>query len=498
MSKSEYIIYIDPVSSVQMEYKNGISNRVKEISKDCFLCSRVKHKNILTHTFKTRSDILDEELETDIEIEMYENAGLDINKQYKIDYIKKKLDYEESYLVECFAVKEEQIIEQMKPILKYSKHIDFIANPFLVFSTFYDNKIISGKNDIFVYLGKNEAFLSVYKDGGYISSASLKTLSDMLSSLQEDGHDLEISDLENILKEKGLEQSSYKEEEVPVYSFINHFFLEMFSKINNIAMHNRSIFGFDTIERIFFSTDLGKTKGLKLFLTQLDMNSVELKDFNLFKQKKEDFFYENIVASYCFDKFKNQDNTHNLTIFQKLPSWYKTEAGKFVLFFIFLLSIFSSILIYYYINIDILTNRYNKLDHQYKIIKTANRKLQLKIDSVKKQIYLNNMIIKKDINKLQNISKTVDKLIYMKSKNEKSITMLLIINHYLKKYKLRLQSIEQTGNNKVVLMIVANYNKRDLIAKFMKDLIGYGFIKVDSNEIKLNQKTYISKIEIVK
>ena len=46
--------------------------------------------------------------------------------------------------------------------------------------------------------------------------------------------------------------------------------------------------------------------------------------------------------------------------------------------------------------------------------------------------------------------------------------------------------------------IIAEYRKRDNIAKFMEDLIDNGFIGITTDEIKSDKDIYISIIEIKK
>ena len=44
--------------------------------------------------------------------------------------------------------------------------------------------------------------------------------------------------------------------------------------------------------------------------------------------------------------------------------------------------------------------------------------------------------------------------------------------------------------------VKSDYNNRDNISKFLKSLISKGFVNVTTDEIKLDDDKYISKIEI--
>ncbi len=100
--------------------------------------------------------------------------------------------------------------------------------------------------------------------------------------------------------------------------------------------------------------------------------------------------------------------------------------------------------------------------------------------------------------KLSNLDKSIDELVKLTSTEKKSYKTILLLDKYLKKYDLSLDNFEQKGDKSIVLNIIAKYNKRNAIAKFMKDLIEKGFVEVSTKEIKLDDNYYISKIEIEK
>ena len=70
---------------------------------------------------------------------------------------KKKLDFEESVLIEAFAIEIERITNFLSSVLKKTKYIDFLAVPFLAFSTLYKSKIIAPKNDLFIFMNVHES-----------------------------------------------------------------------------------------------------------------------------------------------------------------------------------------------------------------------------------------------------------------------------------------------------------------------------------------------------
>ena len=491
------IIYIDPFSDTRLSFAKDHIEVAKEYKKS-FIGSRVSFDSIITYSFKASKTISDENLKATAEIKMYEEAGLDLEKKYKIDYIKKELDYEESFLIECVAVNLTDIEPVLDPILKKTGYIDFLSIPFLVFSTLYQNKILSAKNDIFVYISDNEAFLSIYKNTKYISSISLTTLSEIQNIIKNDYKDISLAQIKETLKTKGFDESKYQDDEAGLINVLKNVFSDMMSRINNTAMHNRSIFGFDKMDRIFFSINEDRVKGLREFIISLGYENIEIRDFNLLKNTPGKHFYNTIAASYVYDKYTLNDNSNNLSTFERLPPFYQRDVGKLSLFVIVVFLISFAYPAYLYLQTNILQKQKIELQNRYDKLKRVTDNIKSQLINTKKQIRANKILISKQNTKISNINKGVDELSSLKTKEKRSSTMILQVNKYLQKYKLSLKSIKEAGSNKMTIEIIASYAKRDTIAKFMKDLIKIGFVEVSTSEIKLDKNYYISKIEIIK
>ena len=495
MAKEDNIVYTDPSSKVFAKVGKNSFDVIKTFKKE-FIGTRVLFDRLITHSFKISSTISQEELDVQVEINMYEDLGLDTQKQYKIDYIKKKLDYEESYIIEAFAFEIDEVKKDFDFILKKHNYIDFVAAPNLVFKTLYHNKILSPKQDIFVYLGENESFFAIYKDGNYLSSSSLINISQISKSI--DAKDIKNEKLLDILSHKGLVASLYSQEEIYIYEALNQTFLDIFSKINNIAMHNRSIFGFDGIDRIFFSTPKGRIKGLKEFVVNFSGDTIELRDFNLFKQKRDDLFLERVAASYIYDKYIENDDEDNLTFLEKIPPFYKTTFGKYLIFLAVVLFLSSIYPLYLYQKIDTLKKEYTVISAKYNKISKQVQSIKSKINKIKNKLKNSKKVKKAQDRELMNISNTIEQLLDMKSKKRSYTSTILQITDVLKKYNLSLSDFKEYKNNQVILQIVAKNSKRDNIAKFMRDLKDMGFVEVSTKEIKLDKEYYISQIEIAK
>ncbi len=495
MAKNQLIQYVHPIELSTLSY-DGMHFKSLKTKENLYTVSRVLYDDITVYSFKIPTTSANDDLNSLVEIKMYEDAGLDVNKLYKITYITKELDFDEMCLIEAFAIELDTLKTVFKKTVKKVKYIDFLALPFFAYTTFYTNKILTPKNDVFAYVGDDEAFLSFYKDGSYISTKSILSLNEIVKKLNAQDIKIDLKKLKDTLLNKGFKQELYEKIDSELFVSLESLFSDILTKINNVAMHNRSVFNFDSIDRIFFSTRQGRVKGLKEFAINFGFKEVKILDFNLFREKHAGDFLGHIVASYGFDKYMQKSDLQNVTIFKKPPSFLTTQTGKLTLLIIGVIAILFAIFAYFYI-LD------QDLQNQKAVLETKYQAIQKKAKIYKKEIrFETNQIkaVKKEIKKqdlvYENIKASVLKLESMKGKDNNYINFLASINSLLQKYGLKAKSIEQKGRTKMTIEVLSNYGDRDKIAKFLKALIKNGFVNVKTDEIKLDENKYISKIEI--
>ncbi len=495
MASKKSIQYINPTDLSLSVYdgKNFQNNSKRE---KLYTVSRVFYKDIILYSFKIPKSQADEDLSITVEMRMYEEAGLDVNKTYQITHLVKDLEFDDMYLVEVFAIDTDILKETFEKPIKKVKYIDYLALPFFAFETFYKNKILTTKNDVFVYIGDDEGFFCFYKDGKYISTKSTYSLEEILEKLNDKGIEIDFDKLSEILLKKGLDSKLYDSIDGDIFLELESIFSDILTKINNVALHNRNIFAFEKIDRLFFSTKYGRVKGFKEFVSGFGFNDVEIFDFNLFKQKQENNFLDTIVCSFGFDRYTDNSNAQNITIFQRPPSFMTTRTGKLVLWLVIFISILAAIYTYAYIDIknlqeqrDILESKFQKIEKRARLYRKEIKKENNEIKEVKKGLSREDIVFK-------NIDFGVSELENLKGRDNRYIKFLKSVNLLLGKYRLKASKIEQSGRTKMVVDVVSGYKNRDDISKFLKALIKEGFLNVTTKEIKLDDNRYISEIEI--
>jgi hypothetical protein len=496
MASHSNILYFDPCSEITLSYDGKEFIRDATVLKNSFLASRVLYDDMISHSFKVPKESSKEEINSLVELKMYEEAGLDLQKEYKLTHVVKELEFDDMLLIESFAIEKTTTQKRVEKVLESTNYIDFLAIPFLSFSTLYKNKIIAPKNDVFVYIEENEAFLTIYKDGYFLSTKSLMNFNDMIKSLQKNAIEIDLDSLCEILATKGLDASSYVEGESDLFNALENIFAELFTKINNVIIHSRSIFGFEKIDRLFFSTHFGRIRGLKETSLNFFSSDLRLMDFNLFKQKVQENFFERILASYAFDIAQKEPLEHDITFFKKEPPFLKTRAGQFLLFtlcFFLLIALYPAYLVY---DISSLKTQEMLLSKQVNTINKNTKKIRNRIKNVQNEIALLDKEVKTQENRKQKITTSIKEIYHLKSNQQEVTDFFVKVNNLLAKYSLYTRSIELKDIHTMKIEVYTSFETRDKIAKFMKDLLVLGFTDVNTKEIKLNDRYYISLVEI--
>ena len=488
------INFIDLHHEKHFSFSDGNCNALELKNKKHTIGARLNFNDIITHNFKLDKQLSPQELLVTSELKMYDEIGLDASKVHKISYETKKASAGELKLVESFAIDKLAIEEKYQKSFSLVKHIDFLAIPFLVFETLYKNDILTKKNDLFIMIGEEEAFYTFYKEGEYVTSKKTLSLSDMVKELENLNILTDVDKLKALLLQKGLSKENYDLHEYDVYDYIQKTFENFFSKTHNIAIHNRNVYGFTQVDRIFFSLDNQLIPGIEELASTLFVDAT-FQALNFFSTKDINAL-DTITASYIQDKLASAENAHNFTLFTKKAPFYKSEIGKLALTACASLMIISSYPVYQQYQIDSIEEENIVLKEQLTLLTKTSKKLksrQKKIDTEIKTAKKQQKKINDDFHKLQNVANS---LLALKSKDSKYTPMFLTINNLLKKYKLSVENVKQVDKGAMDFEIYSIENKRDTIAKFMSALLSEGYTSVTSNEIKLSSPIYKSIITV--
>jgi hypothetical protein len=451
----------------------------KELKKEKGIYTSIIYfKDIFNHTFKLPKDLSEEELIIKAEETVFNEATLDLTKEYKINYKFQK--YEDYYLVDAFIVEVDKLKEEFSELLKIFKYIDFIGAAPFVFEEYYNLSNIQPQIDVFIFFTPKDSFIVGYKNKEFVFVKSLDKFS--LLSLQTK---LSEENLIKLLEEKGLDKSLYEDEEL--FNQINNFFSQFFMKVNNLINYSKNFYNLNEINRIFFYSNVEIKNIIETYENFWNLSGIEFKKFEL--QSEYDPF-EYCATVYNAKNYLNEEV--NFSVFLRPPKFYKTEVGKLGIFSILVLFLILSDALYKYMVISSQEKEIVKLKHmvdrkekKLKFIKIYIEKYKKKIQKEKQKII--------DINRqINDIAEKIDYLYKVKTKKPLYNEIVDIIN-FLNKNDLKIIELKKDGVN-YNLIIKSNVDNAKLIAAFVKYLLSIGYKNVYSDKIINKKGFYITKI----
>ncbi len=442
--------------------------------------SSLGYNHILNINFKLPKSIEKDMLEIEAEKYIYTEDSLDYTKEYKINYVFK--EYDDYYNVEAFVVEINVLKRIYEKFLHIYKHIDFISAKPLIFKNYYDIVNLEPKNDAFIYLDENEAFLSCFEKGEFVFVKSITKLSTLIKQL-----DISIEELKTILSEKGLNEENYEDEEKEKFELIESFFSQFFMKVSNLINYSINYYGFEKIDRIFFYSSFEIKDLYEHYTNFWDLSGIKFEKYDV-KSEYDAFDY---TAS-IYNSMHCENENENFSIFPRPIPFYKTKIGIIALLTAACFSVIGADAYF----------KYQTISKQQKIILTIKKKIaknKRKSDMLKKVIteYQKNINTIKQQNEalqeqIKNISQKIAFLKEIQKKAPIANEMANLINK-LKQYKLKLLSFNKK-NFHTDIILISKFRNSSNIAKLMKDLYDLGYKNIVLTEIENNEGIYISKV----
>jgi hypothetical protein len=333
------IVTIDPYSTTSYTFD---SNEMREndlrkssFKNSSFFISYVMTKDIVSGTLEISRSIPESDLKDALEIKAYEDLGLDSSINYKINYIETaaSANDQKNYIYDVFAINSDILTQNFMPLRKKISYVDYItAAPFLI-GALYKKGIIDqhGGAECFIYFQKNDAFLTLYQNGHYLYSKSLRyslrEINERFCSLL--GERIDEETFFSMLKKDGLNTTDIKYQQ----QFMK-LFGEIFLYINDISVYAKRYCNISQIARVYIGTDIGIIFGMNEYaksymgIEALDFN------FNISINSRENYIDQMHVmmalAAQIYAESDEDSTTANFTIFKRPDPLSKRPAGKFL------------------------------------------------------------------------------------------------------------------------------------------------------------------------
>jgi len=449
---------------------------------------------IHSHTFKIPIGTGEEKIATMVEITMFEEGGLDLEKEYAIAYVKHPLDFESSWLIEAFAVAHDRLHEMYDAAAGVSGHIDLLAIPYLVYEALYAYDKADAKSvELFLFIGDETSYAVLCKEGRYITHRRLPSLESIALKAQ-----VSVEALKESLRQRGLEKEKYGPDESLLVATVQDAFANIVERVAQTVNHKRGIFGIGNVDAILIDFEQETIPGLWELFDSYGFSESRKGALTCCETLEPRMQHRGIEALYLLAAAQGKIEAPNLTIFEKRPGFFRSHTGKFVISVGIASLLTVGLGLFEQMELDTLETRRSDLQIRLMDVQKKSkyfRKKLLEERAMRKSV---SEKLKATKQAIMAFDEAADTMMLIKASKAKRQTMMRDVVQTLQKYGLSAKSMEQNGSKSMEVDILTSYARRDRIAKFMKELVEKGYESVGTKAIRLDEDVYESRVEIVR
>ncbi|BCD60282.1 MULTISPECIES: hypothetical protein [unclassified Nitratiruptor] len=502
MERKEYkkIVGIDPYFRKYFVFDNH-KNEIRlyndvRTSKNDIHTSYFLTKDTIISNIKVSRNVPQEDLEDILTTKAYDELELDPTAEYKISFLELPTDlHSKEREFQLFITEYATLHDTYDEYIEKLGYLDFIFPvPYLLKTLYTKEILVDYETHLFIYFQNSDAFLTIYKNGHFVYTKSLKFsfayMAERLTELK--GSEVTIEELIANLSTYGLRLSDY--EELQYYMQI---FSELFMHINDILIYAKKSFDIENIDKIFISSDIGLIQGIEEYAqTYLGQKAYDFDfDYGIHVADPSVTHIHLLTVLTTQDCLEEEEECVNFTIFERPPALWKRPSGKLIMAIAASLVLGFSYPIYnysmaykYQIEKLLLQKKYAKihakrvsLESQINHIKNEIKKVDQQIQAVTRHLH----------EKEQSLKRIFDKKVHY---SMKAVTIADFAQN-IKKHKLHLLELNNT-NKEFNLLVTAADDKR--ITEFIKDITNNASSKYDitTKDINKTKGLYMSSLKV--
>ena len=381
------IVTLDPYEYEGFRFSNSNVDTLslsKNILKRDFFISYIEYKDIITATINISRTIDDEDIENNISIKIYEELSLDPAIDYKIVYFESNVEKEDR-IFNVFIATNETINKIFKNISKRVPFIDYVVVEPLLYSAIYKKGLLpSTQSDCFLTFRADEAFISIYVNGEYLTSRGLRYTLNYLKDkfIEQSGERVSLESFLDILKTRGLLDSN---EEGFSYD-LNTVFEDYIFYVNDTINVVNRIYGIN-IKNIYIDCDYKIERFEKFINTKLGTNATKLNTSTVINSKNLAISERyNIMALYAnFYKKEAFNADFNFSNLLRPDPFTKRKSGKFILTCAAAFCLSMSYPLYNYIAGSILEADSQRLSDELDVLNAQAAQIRSTLERLKKE-----------------------------------------------------------------------------------------------------------------
>ncbi len=463
-------------------------------AKRSFCGAVVPSEEIRSHTFKIPAGSDESKLDTLVEITMFEEGGLDLQKEYVIAYVRHTLDFDSSWLIEAFAVERERLKERFGKIASRTGHLDVLAVPFTVYEALYAfDKADDRAIDLFLHLSEEASFAVLCKEGKYIAHRNLPSLASLAAKAN-----VSVEVVREALRERGLESERYGADERLLIETLQEAFLKIVERVAQTVNHKRGIFGIKKVDSLLLDFGQSLIPGLWELFDGYGFEESRKGAMSCCEGLDPAMQHRGLEALYMLAVKEGKIDGVNLTIFEKRPGFLQTHTGRFVS----ILAAGALLTVGYAVfkerELATLEERYLQLDGELSTLRQKAAALRKAVSKERGGLEEARRRLDESREKIMAFDETADAALLIEESKIRRRRMVRDVDRALARYALAATSMEQNGSKRMEVEILSDYGRRDRIAKFIKALIEMGYRSVETEAIRLDERLYSSRVEIVR
>jgi len=492
MEKKE-ICFVADHDLLRFDGENFAPQKPKECKKR-YVAAVVPVDLLRSHTFKLPLSTSEEKLRTLVEIRMYEEGGLDVETEYVIDFVKYPLEFDDSYLIEAYAVEVEKLEALYKEPAAKIGHIDLIAVPYFIYEGLYAFDLFESSNvDLFLRFGSGGCYAVLCKDGRTIAVRVLPGV---------EGAALKAKVTADVLLqtvgEKGVDEKLYTSDERAIYVAVAEWMAAVAERTAQTVNHKRGIFSFTRVDTIFLDFEGREIPGLWELLDGYGFAQSRKGALLCCERIDASLRHEAVAALYASAAAEERIKALNLTVFEKEPSLWSSHAGKLLAGIITALLLTLATGGYLTSQLKQLRAKEGELHRQYGRIEAQTKGLRKKLTMLRKRRQALQKESDQYRRRIDMYDEAVDVMALIFESKKQRWKMFKDVDIALRRYGLMAASMEQNGSKSITVDLLTPFEQRENIARFMKRLIAKGYQHVQTRRIQLDKTIYRSRVEIVR
>ncbi len=489
------VVTIDIYSQKFYRFESGsfeLVRKLKANKKDRYI-SYIANSDLIIEPMDISSHIPDDEIENVIIDKVYDELRLDTAVEYGVYPVKiggdGSLDKYQTIIIDKSSIK-----EKFQSFVKKIKYIDYVIPAPLLYKSLYSlGKLKDKQNDMFIYFGDVDTFITFYKRGEFIYSKSIDfSLKDMYARACQLAQEVFITEDEF---RNSLRNGAYKEGEGRLKELLTQILNECFLSINDILVYAKRVYGLDKISKAYVGFSWGYVDGIESYVKNyLSLDSAPIS--SIYTSADPSKLINPIHALMIFTEKELEAgilDLPNLTPFPRPKPFMKRPAGIMITLGAITAVGISSIVIYDYV-MGFTTQLNNSMLKKEKIKYTTEANKYKALINQKQQKLKAMQKMESKLKKLYNDKKSKLKEVYNKKfKYKLKSEQLLEITKVLENYDILSKDITVTDT---MYMIDLESTDDKQITAFVKDLVkrfNFSINDINLDDIKFDNKDRLYK-----